>query len=116
MGVPAFFTDQSELSCANAKQVLRSAGLHITQPVTPNPFRSPVRNNGPSSNLPLYSNEAASEEGFEYADVKIAVAKDLGSIARLRLHYLDKSLTSLYLDSTSNKGQVYIEFGFELVI
>ncbi|KAF5944257.1 hypothetical protein HYC85_018334 [Camellia sinensis] len=77
MGVPAFFTDLSELSCANAKQVLRTAGLHITQPVTPNPFRSPVRNNGPSSNLPSYSNEAASEEGFEYADVKIAVAKDL---------------------------------------
>lgn len=56
MSVPAFFTDQSELSCANAKQVLRTAGLHITQPVTPNPFRSPVRNNGPSSNLPSYSN------------------------------------------------------------
>ncbi|KAL6992750.1 hypothetical protein U1Q18_010865 [Sarracenia purpurea var. burkii] len=56
MGVPAFFTDQSEISCANAKQVLRSAGLHITQPVTPNPFRSPVRNREPSSNLPSYSN------------------------------------------------------------
>ncbi|GFS29429.1 hypothetical protein Acr_00g0006640 [Actinidia rufa] len=56
MGVPAFFTDQSEISCANAKQVLRSAGLHITQPVTPNPFRSPVRNQGSSSNLPSYSN------------------------------------------------------------
>lgn len=56
MDVPAFFTEQSEISCANAKQVLRSAGLHITHPVTPNPFRSPVRNHGPSSNLPSYSN------------------------------------------------------------
>ncbi|GAB4826606.1 hypothetical protein Ancab_033500 [Ancistrocladus abbreviatus] len=55
-GVPAFFTDQSEISCANAKQVLRAAGHHITHPVTPNPFRSPVRNHGPSSNLPSYSN------------------------------------------------------------
>ncbi|KAK9268115.1 hypothetical protein L1049_010555 [Liquidambar formosana] len=56
MGIPAFFTDQSEISCANAKQVLRSAGLHITHPVTPNPFRSPVRNHELSSNLPSYSN------------------------------------------------------------
>lgn len=56
MGTPAFFTDQSEISCANAKKVLRSAGLHITLPVTPNPFRSPVNNHGASSNLPSYSN------------------------------------------------------------
>ncbi|KAF7120294.1 hypothetical protein RHSIM_Rhsim13G0155200 [Rhododendron simsii] len=56
MGVPAFFTDQSEISCANAKQVLQSAGLNVTQPVTPNPFRSPVRNHGPCNNLPSYSN------------------------------------------------------------
>ncbi|OVA06087.1 zinc finger protein [Macleaya cordata] len=56
MNVPAFFTDQSEISCSNAKQVLRSAGLHITHPLAPNPFRSPVRNQGPSSNLPCYSN------------------------------------------------------------
>ncbi|PON38409.1 Zinc finger, MYND-type [Parasponia andersonii] len=56
MAVPAFFTDQSEVSCANAKQVLRSNGLHITHPVTPNPFRSPVKNHGASSNLPAYSN------------------------------------------------------------
>ncbi|KAL5730807.1 hypothetical protein ACHQM5_003598 [Ranunculus cassubicifolius] len=56
MEIPAFFTEQSEVSCANAKQVLRSAGLHITHPVTPNPFRSPVRNQGLSSNLPSYSN------------------------------------------------------------
>lgn len=56
MGIPAFFTDQTEISCSNAKQVLRSAGLHITHPVTPNPFRSPVKSNGPSSNLPSYSN------------------------------------------------------------
>ncbi|KAF8409549.1 hypothetical protein HHK36_005627 [Tetracentron sinense] len=56
MNVPAFFTDQSEISCANAKQILRGAGLQITHPVTPNPFRSPVRNQGPSSNLPSYSN------------------------------------------------------------
>ncbi|WJX28686.1 hypothetical protein P8452_17372 [Trifolium repens] len=56
MGVPAFFTDQSEVSCVSAKQVLRNAGLHITHPVTPNPFRSPVKNLTPSSNLPSYSN------------------------------------------------------------
>lgn len=56
MGIPAFFTDQTEISCSNAKQVLRSAGLHITHPVTPNPFRSPVKSNGPSTNLPSYSN------------------------------------------------------------
>ncbi|XP_058072521.1 uncharacterized protein LOC131221322 [Magnolia sinica] len=56
MNVPAFFTDQSEISCTNAKQVLRGAGLHITFPVMPNPFRSPVRNPMPSTNLPSYSN------------------------------------------------------------
>lgn len=56
MGIPAFFTDQCEISCANAKQVLRNAGLHITHPVTPNPFRSPVRYHGPANNLPSYSN------------------------------------------------------------
>lgn len=56
MGVPTYFTDQSEISCTNAKQVLRSAGLHITHPVTPNPFRSPVKNHGPSTNVPSYSN------------------------------------------------------------
>ncbi|OWM86355.1 zinc finger MYND domain-containing protein 15 [Punica granatum] len=55
-GVPAFFTDISELSCSYSKQVLRSAGLHITHPITPNPFRSPVRTHGPSDNLPSYSN------------------------------------------------------------
>ncbi|MQM02528.1 hypothetical protein Taro_035297 [Colocasia esculenta] len=53
---PAFFTDRSEVACANAKQVLRGAGLHITHPVTPNPFRSPVRDRLPSSNLPSFSN------------------------------------------------------------
>ncbi|KAL5978522.1 hypothetical protein ACLOJK_029639 [Asimina triloba] len=42
MSVPAFFTDQSEISCTNAKQVLRGAGLHITFPMMPNPFRSPL--------------------------------------------------------------------------
>lgn len=56
MGIPTYFTDQSEISCTNAKQVLRSAGLHITHPVTPNPFRSPVKNHGPSTNVPSYSN------------------------------------------------------------
>lgn len=56
MGAPAFFTDQSEILCANAKRVLRSAGLHITLPVTPNPFRSPVKSQGASCNLPSYSN------------------------------------------------------------
>ncbi|KAK9151795.1 hypothetical protein Syun_010104 [Stephania yunnanensis] len=54
--VPTFFTDQTELACSSAKQVLRGAGLHITHPMTPNPFRSPVRNHGLSSNLPSYSN------------------------------------------------------------
>jgi hypothetical protein len=56
IGVPAFFTDQSEVSCVSAKQVLCNAGLHITHPVTPNPFRSPVKNLTPSSNLPSYNN------------------------------------------------------------
>ncbi|MCO5605232.1 hypothetical protein L7F22_059412 [Adiantum nelumboides] len=54
--VAAFFTDFSEPSCANAKQVLRAAGLHISYPVTPNPFRSPVRNQVASSNIPWFSN------------------------------------------------------------
>lgn len=56
MGIPAFFTEQSELSCTNTKQVLRGAGLQITHPVTPNPFRSPVKNSAATSNLPAYSN------------------------------------------------------------
>ncbi|KAE8700470.1 RNA-binding family protein [Hibiscus syriacus] len=56
IGVPAFFTEQSEILCANAKQVLRGAGLRITHPVTPNPFRSPVKNNNSSTNLHSYSN------------------------------------------------------------
>ncbi|GJV66325.1 zinc finger MYND domain-containing protein 15 [Tanacetum coccineum] len=55
-GLPAFFTDQSEILCTKAKQVIRGAGLHITHPVTPNPFRSPVRNYSVSTNLPSYSN------------------------------------------------------------
>lgn len=55
-GTPAFFTEYSELCCANAKQVLRAAGLHLSYPVTPNPFRSPVRKQIPSSNLPWFSN------------------------------------------------------------
>ncbi|KAJ4981100.1 hypothetical protein NE237_031937 [Protea cynaroides] len=54
--IPAFFTDQSKISWSNAKQVVRGAGLHITHPLTPIPFRSPVRNQEPSSNLPSYSN------------------------------------------------------------
>ncbi|XP_074566875.1 uncharacterized protein LOC141823490 [Curcuma longa] len=56
MNVPTFFTERSEISCANAKQVLRRAGLHITHPVTPNPFRSPLRDQAPSNNLPSFSN------------------------------------------------------------
>ncbi|KAF6168051.1 hypothetical protein GIB67_011436 [Kingdonia uniflora] len=56
MNVPAFFTEASEISCANVKQVLRDARLHITHPVTPNPFRSPLSNQGLSNNLPSYSN------------------------------------------------------------
>lgn len=56
MGCPAFFSCQTEISCSNAKQVLRNSGLHISYPVTPNPFRSPVRSYGPSTNLPSYSN------------------------------------------------------------
>lgn len=56
LGVTAYFTDDSELPCANAKQILRAAGLQISYPVTPNPFRSPLRNQTPSSNLPSFSN------------------------------------------------------------
>lgn len=56
MNVPAFFTDRSEILCVNAKQVLRGVGLQITHPVTPNPFRSPLRDQEPSSNLPSFSN------------------------------------------------------------
>lgn len=56
MNVPAFLTEQSEISCANAKHVLRAAGLHITHPVMPNPFRSPLRNQAVSNNLPSYGN------------------------------------------------------------
>ncbi|XP_071699893.1 uncharacterized protein [Rutidosis leptorrhynchoides] len=55
-GLPAFFTDQSEVLCAKAKQFIRGFGLNITHPVTPNPFRSPVRNYSLSTNLPSYSN------------------------------------------------------------
>lgn len=54
--VPAFFTDYAEPCCVNAKQVLRATGLHISQPVTANPFRSPVRNQISNTNLPWYSN------------------------------------------------------------
>eukprot|EP00249_Psilotum_nudum_P022283 c28454_g1_i1 orf=312-2213(+) len=54
--VSAFFTDNTETCCANAKQVLRATGLHISYPVTPNPFRSPVRKQMPSVNLPGFSN------------------------------------------------------------
>ncbi|KAG5516504.1 hypothetical protein RHGRI_037271 [Rhododendron griersonianum] len=54
MGVSAFFTDQSEISCPNAKQVPQSAGQHVTQPL-PNPFRSPSSNRGTCNNLPSYS-------------------------------------------------------------
>ncbi|KAK1368367.1 Zinc finger MYND domain-containing protein 15 [Heracleum sosnowskyi] len=56
MGIPAYFTDQTEILCLNARQVLHSSGLHVTHSVTPNPFRSPVRNHRPSDNLPSYSN------------------------------------------------------------
>ncbi|WOG85317.1 hypothetical protein DCAR_0104505 [Daucus carota subsp. sativus] len=56
MGIPSFFTDQTEILCSNAKQVLCNFGLQVTHPVTPNPFRSPVRNYEPSDNLPSYSN------------------------------------------------------------
>ncbi|XP_058197725.1 uncharacterized protein LOC131313436 isoform X1 [Rhododendron vialii] len=56
MGVSAFFTDPSEISCRNAEQVPQSAGLHVTQLLTPNPFRSPSRNHGTCNNLPSYSN------------------------------------------------------------
>ncbi|EFJ33313.1 hypothetical protein SELMODRAFT_439335 [Selaginella moellendorffii] len=56
LGVPGFFTDYAETCCLNAKQVLRAAGLHISYPLTPNPFRSPVRHQMPSINVPWYSN------------------------------------------------------------
>lgn len=54
--IPAFFTDQSELACANAKQVRWSTGLHTAHPVTPNPLQSPVMNCVASINFPAYSN------------------------------------------------------------
>ncbi|CAM6091629.1 unnamed protein product [Calypogeia fissa] len=54
--VPAFFTDYAEPCCVNAKQVLRATGLQISHPVAPNPFRSPVRNQIPSTNVPWFSN------------------------------------------------------------
>ncbi|XP_073005324.1 uncharacterized protein [Typha latifolia] len=56
MNVPAFFTERSEILCTNAKQVLRGAGLYVTHPVTPNPFRSPLKDQAPSTNLPSFSN------------------------------------------------------------
>ncbi|CAA6658228.1 unnamed protein product [Spirodela intermedia] len=52
LDAPAFFTDRSEVACAAAKQILRAAGLHITHPVTPNPFRSPVRDRAPPTISP----------------------------------------------------------------
>eukprot|EP00246_Nothoceros_aenigmaticus_P017865 TRINITY_DN902_c0_g1_i1.p1 TRINITY_DN902_c0_g1~~TRINITY_DN902_c0_g1_i1.p1 ORF type:complete len:628 (+),score=107.90 TRINITY_DN902_c0_g1_i1:335-2218(+) len=55
-GVPAFFTDFAEPCCVNAKQALRASALQVTYPVTPNPFRSPCRNQIASSNVPWYSN------------------------------------------------------------
>lgn len=55
-GVPTFFTDRSEISCTNSKQVLRAAALQISHPVMPNPFRSPVQDRAPSTNLPSFSN------------------------------------------------------------
>ncbi|KAJ0239477.1 hypothetical protein HA466_0231070 [Hirschfeldia incana] len=54
--IPGFFTDKTEDACGNAKAVLRNAGLNISHPVAPNPFRSPVRTCAESSNLPCYSN------------------------------------------------------------
>ncbi|KAI4295880.1 hypothetical protein L6164_035878 [Bauhinia variegata] len=56
MGVPAFFTEQSEIALLTARQVLHNAELLITGHATPNPFRSPVKNLGSSCNLPSYSN------------------------------------------------------------
>ncbi|KAL3676772.1 hypothetical protein R1sor_026720 [Riccia sorocarpa] len=56
MGAPTFFTDYAEPCCVNAKQVLRASGLTISHPFTPNTFRSPVRNQIPSTNVPWFSN------------------------------------------------------------
>ncbi|KAK1260703.1 hypothetical protein QJS04_geneDACA018055 [Acorus gramineus] len=55
-GTPGFFTERSEIACANAKQVLRGVGVQVTHPVTPNLFRSPVRVSSPSDNLPAFDN------------------------------------------------------------
>ncbi|KAK1309465.1 hypothetical protein QJS10_CPA09g01203 [Acorus calamus] len=55
-GTPGFFTERSEIACANAKQVLRGVGVQVTHPVAPNPFRSPVRVQSPSDNLPAFDN------------------------------------------------------------
>ncbi|XP_010529428.1 PREDICTED: zinc finger MYND domain-containing protein 15 [Tarenaya hassleriana] len=56
MGFLGFFTNKTEDSCRNAKASLRSAGMEISYPVCPNPFRSPVRTFEGSNNLPCYSN------------------------------------------------------------
>ncbi|KAH7443725.1 hypothetical protein KP509_02G048100 [Ceratopteris richardii] len=56
LNIPSFFTDYSEPCCGNAKQVLRASGLHISYPVTPNPFRSPVKIQSLSNNIPSFSN------------------------------------------------------------
>lgn len=56
MNVPVFFTERSEILCISSKQVLRTSGLHLTHPVGPNPFRSPMREQMPSTNLPSFSN------------------------------------------------------------
>ncbi|KAL1201772.1 hypothetical protein V5N11_006312 [Cardamine amara subsp. amara] len=56
MRIPGFFTDKTEDACGNANVVLRNAGLNISHPLAPNPFRSPVRTCAKSSNLPCYSN------------------------------------------------------------
>ncbi|XP_078437477.1 zinc finger MYND domain protein [Wolffia australiana] len=49
-------TGRSEMACAAAKQAVRAAGLHITHPVAPNPFRSPVRDRPSAHALPSFSN------------------------------------------------------------
>ncbi|KAJ4760746.1 Zinc finger MYND domain-containing protein 15 [Rhynchospora pubera] len=56
INVPVFFTERSEVLCTSAKQVLRTSGLHLTHPVGPNPFRSPLREQMHSTNLPSFSN------------------------------------------------------------
>ena len=71
-GVTADFTDDLELPCASARNILHAAYLQISYTITPSPFHSPLRSQSPSSNLPSFSNifviriNRIQIEGFKY--------------------------------------------------